>query len=316
MKTSIYKLSLMKTVLFIVLLQSVSLRAESVFFEQAEPQNLKVYVEQIIGTGTTYRNYKNTEELNRVSSWIKEQMQRFGIPCQFQTYAVEGKDYRNIICSLNTGAAEKYLIGAHCDVHGQQQGADDNASGVAGVVETARILAQEKNRLKKNIEFVFYTLEEPPFFKTEQMGSYRHAQSIKAQKKQIKGVYILEMIGFYDSALTQTYPLGLKWVYPAHANFIAVVSNLQSRTMGEDYCAAMSELDQLQCERLVAPAFVKGVDFSDHLNYWSVEIPAVMLTDTAFFRNKNYHTAQDTMKTLNFEKMSHVVDGLVYTLLK
>lgn len=302
----------LSTFLFSIFLSVSTWAAPSV--TTASTNNLKVYLEQIIGNDS-YRNYKNIEELQRVSAWIKEQMRLFGIPCQYQTYSVNGLGYRNVVCNLAAGHADKVIVGAHYDVFGEQQGADDNASGVAGVIEIARILAQQKSQLTQNIEFVFYTLQEPPFFKTEQMGSYIHAKSVQTQKDQIQGVYILDMIGYFDEKLVQDYPVGLKWVYPNHANYIAAVSNVQSYDLGAKYCEEMRTLNRLECQRLVAPSFVSGMEFSDHLNYWRFDIPAVMITDTAFFRNKNYHTEKDTLKTLNIGKMANVIDGLVNNLM-
>lgn len=280
----------------------------------ASSDNLKVYLEQIIGQ-QGHRNYKNSQELQRVSAWIKEQMRLFGIPCQYQNYSVNGLGYRNVVCTLTAGHADKVIVGAHYDVFGETQGADDNASGVAGVIETARILSQQKSQLPYNVEFVFYTLQEPPFFKTEYMGSFVHAKSIQTQKDHIRGVYILEMIGFFDENLVQEYPAGLKWVYPQHGNFIAAVSNLQSYDLGAKYCESMRILKRLECQRLVAPSFITGMEFSDHLNYWKLDIPAMMITDTGHFRNRYYHSAKDTLKTLNIAKMASVIDGLAYSLI-
>ncbi len=127
---------------------------------------------------------------------------------------------------------------------------------------------------------MFDSLEEPPFSKTEQMGSYVHAKSVQSQKDKIKGVYILEMIGFFSEQPIQSYPVGLKWIYPSHGNFIATVSNVSSRDLGAGYRAVMQQLDLLECQRLVAPSFANAFDFSDHLNYWEFDIPAVMITDT------------------------------------
>lgn len=217
---------------------------------------------------------------------------------------------------MNEGHSNKVIVGAHYDVYGEQDGADDNASGVAGTIEVARLLAQEKARLKQNIEFVFYTLEEPPFFRTEHMGSFIHAQSIYAQKNEIKGVYILEMIGYFDSNKVQKYPLGLKWFYPSPGNFIATVSNFQSRRMGREYCNAVNKQKVLECRKLVAPSFIKGVDFSDHLNYWQLDIPAMMITDTSFYCNYHYHTDGDRIEKLNVKKMADVVNGLAVMLLE
>ena len=148
------------------------------------------------------------------------------------------------------------------------------------------------------------------------MGSFIHAKSLEKQKENIQGIYILEMIGYFDSNLVQEYPMGLKWLYPSHGNFIATVGNLQSREMTADYCNAMKNLNQLQCERIIAPSFVQSMDFSDHLNYWSLGYPAMLITDTGSYRNKNYHTDQDRIETLDVGKMAQVVNGLVNTILK
>ena len=141
----------------------------------AEPQNLTVYMQQVLGGGDN-RNFKDVQELNRVSAWIREQMRLFGIPCQYQNYKVNDEPYRNVVCSLKNINTDKVIIGAHYDVFEDKSGADDNASGVAGVIETARILASERKRLKASVDFVFYTLEEPPYAGTEQMGSFIHAK--------------------------------------------------------------------------------------------------------------------------------------------
>lgn len=286
----------------------------SAYIQQASSDNFSVYLNQIIHP-KQYRHYQNIDELNRVSSWIKGQMQKFGIPCDYQNYQVEEQTYRNVVCELRVGAAKNVIVGAHYDVHEETDGADDNASGVAGVLETARILAAEKSRLKHNIEFVFYTLEEPPYFRTQDMGSAVHARAIEKYKDKIAGVYILEMIGYFSTQNIQEYPLGLGLMYPAHGNFIAAISNFNSSGLSRDYCDSMKKLNRLDCQRLVAPSFITGVDFSDHLNYWELGIPAVMITDTAFFRNKNYHTQGDKVSTLNLQKMAYVVDGVVTTIL-
>jgi hypothetical protein len=278
--------------------------------EKAQAESLKNYTKEIISDGGVYRNYKNTEELNRVSSWIKTQMNLFGIPCEYQNFQANNSNYRNVVCSLNVGKPKQVIVGAHYDVYGEQEGADDNASGVAGVIETARILAKEKQRLNHNIEFVYYTLEEPPYFKTDLMGSYIHAKSVSENKKNIAGVYVLEMIGYFDEDDTQTYPLGLGLFYPKHGNYIAAISNFSSRKLGKEYCKSMKILNRLECEKLVGPSFIQGVDYSDHANYWKFDIPAIMITDTSFFRNYHYHTTGDNLSILDFNKMAHVVDGL------
>lgn len=293
----------------------LSMAADKSLYQLAEPERLRGYLNNIIQP-QVFRNYQNTQELDRVATYIKQQVESFSVPCEFQNYQVEAKTYRNVICRLQTGNAQKVIIGAHYDVYGNFQGADDNASGVVGLIETARILAANKTELKNNVEFVFYTLEEPPYFRTEHMGSAVHARSIVKQKNQIQAVYILEMIGYFNHKNVQDYPTGLGLFYPKHGNFIGAISNFSSRRLGENYCDSMKALNRLDCQRLIAPSIVQGVDFSDHLNYWNLDIPAIMITDTAFFRNKHYHTVDDTIEKLNLNKMADVVNGLVYTVLE
>ncbi len=308
--------TILKRLMFIfVSCISICSYADSSMYRQADAYRLKDYLGNIVSP-TAFRNHQNIQELDRVAAYIKQRVEQFSIPCEYQPYQVSGKTYRNVICHLQTGNAQKVIIGAHYDVYGNFNGADDNASGVAGVIETARILAINKTRLKHNIDFVFYTLEEPPYFRTENMGSYVHAKSILNQKDQIRAVYILEMIGYFNHKQVQDYPSGLALFYPKHGNFIGAVSNLSSRNLSENYCDSMKSIQQLDCQRLIAPSFVQGVDFSDHLNYWNFEMPAIMITDTAFFRNKHYHTKDDTVEKLNFNKMAEVVNGLVYVLLE
>ncbi|NHB58403.1 M20/M25/M40 family metallo-hydrolase [Acinetobacter sp. 194] len=312
MRTKIFQLLIFS--LAFIACQFSTAASQNSKVQLADRSNLSFYLSQIVRP-KHYRNYQNIDELNRVSFWLKGQMEKFGIPCEFQNYLVNDAQYRNVICKLNVGTANTLIVGAHYDVHDETDGADDNASGVAGVIETAQILAKERNQLNHNVEFVFYTLEEPPFFRTDNMGSAVHVKSILNRKDQIKGVYILEMIGYFDRRNIQEYPVGLKWFYPDHGNFIGAVSNMSSSFLGTSYCDAMKKINRLDCQRLVAPSFITGVDFSDHLNYWNHGIPATMITDTAFFRNKNYHTHGDTIDTLNIDKMKDVVDGVVLSIL-
>ena len=278
--------------------------------KQAQSEHLELFIKQIISVDE-YRNFKNTNELNRVSAWLKEQMRLFGIPCQFQNYIVNSLSYRNVICNLNGKTKTKVVIGAHYDVFSNLYGADNNASGVAGVLETARLLALQKSKLKHNIEFVFYTLEEPPYFKTEHMGSYLHAKALKVQKQKVKGVMILDSIGYFDENLVQTYPTGLKWIYPRHGNFIAAIGHLASTGLTGDYCASMQRLNRLDCQRFVSPAFAQDMNFSGYLNYAKFNYSTMLITDTAHYRNPYYNTEQDTLDKLNLTKMTQVVNGLV-----
>jgi Zn-dependent M28 family amino/carboxypeptidase len=225
--------------------------------------------------------------------------------------------YENVIWSYNTQKTERVIIGAHYDVCGNQKGADDNASAVAGLLELARLVNELKPNLPYRIDFVAYSLEEPPNFRTQNMGSYIHAKSLIDNKVAIKSMLCLEMIGYFSDKLqSQDYPVGaMKLLYPTVGNFIAVVGNMDSHKLTGKVKKEMQKTGQLPVYSINAPAKIPGIDFSDHQNYWKFGIPAVMITDTAFFRNQNYHTENDTIETLDFVRMTEVVRGVYQALI-
>ena len=260
------------------------------------------------------RNAFNLVSLNRSADYIFQEFKKLSPHVEYQTFKVENQEYKNIICSLGPENGERIIVGAHYDVCGDQPGADDNASGVAGLLAIARLVHELKPALKYRLDFVAFALEEPPYFKTEAMGSAVHAKSLRAGGVKVKGMICLEMIGYYsDEKDSQRFPVAaLKAIYPNQANFISVVGNLGQGALVKhvkDYIKAGS---QIPVESLTAPAAVPGVDFSDHLNYWKYDYPAVMITNTSFYRNPNYHQATDTIDTLNFDKMAEVVKGLYW----
>ncbi len=170
-----------------------------------------------------YRNYQNIDMLNQVSGYIYKELNKYCDTVFFQEFNVNGQVYRNVIGSVNYKKEERIVIGAHYDVAGEQEGADDNASGICGVLELARLLYDES--LDYRVDFVAYTLEEPPFFGTENMGSYMHARSLHQKGIDLKGMICLEMIGYFDTtSKSQAYPVGLlKLFYGDRGDFITFV---------------------------------------------------------------------------------------------
>ena len=162
--------------------------AHTAAIKNAEPQNLTVYMEQLLGDGD-YRNFKDVRELNRVSSWIREQMRLFGIPCQYQNYKVNDEAYRNVVCSLKTAHAGKVIVGAHYDVFEQSPGADDNASGVSAVLQIARAFLASGQQPERNVIFAFWDGEEKGL-----LGSKYFVQTCPFVS-QIKGYLNFDMIG-------------------------------------------------------------------------------------------------------------------------
>lgn len=281
----------------------------------SDTARIKRDLERIVNTESP-RNFLNVETLNAVANYIKKEFQKSSSKVLEQEFEVESLIYKNIICSFGPSNAERIIIGAHYDVAGEQPGADDNGSGVAGLLELSRLL---KNQiLKYRIDLVAYALEEPPFFRTEQMGSYIHAKFLYDNKIPVKGMICLEMIGFFsDKENSQHYPIGLlKWFYGKYGDFITVVQKFRSGEFAREITQRLKESARIKIELFKGPRFLPGVDFSDHLNYWNFGFSAVMITDTAFYRNPNYHRISDTIETLDIPKIALVIDTLYEGLLR
>ena len=200
------------------------------------------------------------------------------------------------------------VIGAHYDVCGIQPGADDNASGVAGLLELAVLLGRDPS-LPAHFELVAYNLEEPPFFAGPQMGSAVHADALHKRGATLALMLSLEMIGYFrDERGSQSYPAPLlNLLYPSQANFIALVGRWDQRTVVKAFKASCVGTADIPVVSIAAPAALPAIDFSDHRNYWAHGYPALMVTDTSFLRNPNYHKATDSWDTLDYGRMAEVV---------
>jgi hypothetical protein len=193
-------------------------------FMKATQQNLYNHV-QFLTELRPYRNYRNLQSLQRVRDYIIREFQSYGLPTEEQTWVARGNEYANVIGVYNAHKSRRLIVGAHYDVCGDQPGADDNASAVAGLLETARMVAATQPDLDYRIDFVAYSLEEPPFYGTKDMGSYVHAKSLHDKKADVIGLINYEMIGYFsDEPHSQPYPSpALAKMYPHTANFIVVV---------------------------------------------------------------------------------------------
>ena len=269
------------------------------------------------------RSYEHLRNINLAAQYILDEFKTTGGEVKVQSYEVQGNTYKNIVVRFGPSSGPVMVIGAHYDSVGfaftdsngspgfspetHTPGADDNASGVAGLIELARLLGQAQQ--KRAIELVAYTLEEPPFFRTPQMGSARHAHSMRASNQEVEFMLSLEMIGYFtDVPGSQAYPVpGMKRLYPDRGNFIALVGKMSDFGATRRIKATMASATDLPVHSINAPPILQGVDFSDHLNYWNEGYPAFMITDTAFLRNANYHLAGDTYEKLDYERMAKVV---------
>ena len=277
--------------------------------KKSDPERLRRHV---VALSETFhpRDYTHPENLNRVADYIATEMKAAGAEIEMQDYEVGGETFRNVIGRFGAGKDKTIIIGAHYDSCGDTPGADDNASGVAGLLQLARLVGKDGSDCA--VELVAYTLEEPPFFRSPQMGSAIHAASVASRKDRIIGVIVLEMIGYFsDEPGSQAYPVGMmKAHYPDKGDFIAVVSKWNQGDLISDVKAGMKGTTDLPVYSFRGPASLQGIDFSDHRNYWPHDIPAVMITNTAFYRNGHYHTPQDTADKLDYARMGKVVVGV------
>lgn len=257
------------------------------------------------------RDEGHPENLDRVAAYLWQEFERANaVGLSEQPFASGGQTYHNVIASFGPRTNDVIVVGAHYDTAGALPGADDNASGVAGLIELAYLLGRTPPTAR--VELVAFALEEPPHFRSPSMGSAVHAAALRAQGFAVRAMLSLEMIGYFsDQPDSQLYPVSaLKAFYPSQGNFIAVVGKMDQGRMVRRVKRAMMEASPLPVYSINAPRSIPGVDFSDHLNYWNEGYDALMITDTAFHRNPHYHTSADTPDTLDYERMALVVQGV------
>ena len=267
-----------------------------------------------------YRNSQNLKSLEIISDHIQSEFEKIGLLTEEQEWIVKGNSYRNIIASYNPQKTKRLIIGAHYDVAGNQPGADDNASAVAGLLETARLIQENKPEIDYRIDFIAYCLEEPPYFGTHDMGSFVHAKSLWELNVDVIGMICYEMIGYFskqgilDEYKSETTELAKG--YPDNGEYIVVVGNEDYKDFNEKVHRLMADDSGIDVQLANLPPYHRWAGMSDHMNYWKFSYPALMINDTAFLRNPHYHKRSDTIDTLNFEKMSEVVNSTYNAVVK
>lgn len=278
--------------------------------KSADPQRMREFV-RTLSVDHHPRNAANPGNQEKTMQLIEQHFSTVaGGKVTRQPYQIGSDTFANVSLLLGDSQAPRIVVGAHYDSCFLTPGADDNASGVAGLIELAYLLHQQAPE-GVAIELVAYNTEEPPFFGGEDMGSWHHATSMKENKVDLKAVIVLEMIGYFsDEEDSQGLPIAiLHAIYPSTGNFIAVIGNFESVPLTVLVEKAMRNgSDELPVHSLNAPQNMLGIDLSDHRNYWKHGFPAVMVTDTAFNRNENYHRPTDTWDTLDYDRMAIVAD--------
>lgn len=277
--------------------------------------NLKLHVYKLsheIGK----RDIVNYWNLEKAKIYICEQFESYGYKVRFEHYVVNGREISNII-AVKGGVkcpSEIVVLGAHYDSY-CGPGADDNASGVAGLLELARLFKDQAT--DRTIKFIAFDSEEKPHFGTESMGSRVYAKGAKESNKNITAVVIFDSIGYYSAEpRSQKYPPVLKHFYPHTGNFVKVVSDFNSYALAKEVIKHFKKHSDFPMRSVTGFRFIYGINLSDHGSFWKEGYKAIHVTDTAVFRNPTYHKEDDTWDTLDYGSMSEVVKGFYFVLMR
>ncbi|HEY3130706.1 MAG TPA: M28 family peptidase [Acidobacteriota bacterium] len=282
--------------------------------EQEIREHLRSHVQALAGD-IGERNLFEYRALKASVDYIQKVLQDQGYNVGEQEYQVKELTVKNIDAQCpGTGKPEKIIIvGAHYDSVYGCPGANDNATGVAALLEIARLI--KGRNLPRSVRFVAFVNEEPPFFQTSEMGSWVYAQRCRQRSENIVGMLSLETIGCYlDFPGSQIYPFPFSLFYPNRGNFIGFVGNTASRDLVRRTIRTFRRETKFPSEGVAAPGIIPGIGWSDHWAFWKQGYPAVMITDTALYRYRYYHTNNDTPDKIDYDRMARVVAGLMIVL--
>jgi Zn-dependent M28 family amino/carboxypeptidase len=253
--------------------------------------------------------FAGQEHLAAVESFVEQELESYGLNVESDFFRYQQKAFRNIVARYGSEREGPLIIvGAHLDSVAGTPGADDNASGVAVLLEAARQIS--RYRISSQVLFCAFNLEE-----LNMIGSTALARKLKAAGVKIQAMISLEMVGYTDSRPgSQKLPVGLSGLYPDHGDFIGVIGNWKSNALLRRFSALMRQARDLQVETLSVPGkgmLIPATRLSDHAPFWDLGFPALMLTDTAFYRNPHYHCPTDTPDRLNLEFMARICEGVV-----
>jgi Zn-dependent M28 family amino/carboxypeptidase len=273
-------------------------------------ERLRTHVEELAGH-IGERHTGRPGALRDAADYVRAALGGLGLETGSQAYKAGGMTVENIDAEIRGGAKarEIVVVGAHYDTVPGSPGADDNASGVAALIEIGRAIRNRTEGL--GVRLAAFVNEEPPFFHTEDMGSFRYAARCRERGERVAGMFCLESMGYYsDAPGSQEYPPLFRLLYPDRGNFIAFVGNTASRSLVRDSIHTFRRTTAFPSEGIAAPSLVTGVDFSDQWGFWEHGYPAVMITDTPIFRNPHYHGPSDTPEHVDYGRLARVTGGL------
>jgi aminopeptidase-like protein len=278
--------------------------------EKVLAKELKQHVEYLshhIGE----RNLWNYDSLNAAATYIDTVFNKYTCKVNRQNFEVLDKSVCNIeaVFEGTTAAQEIIVVGAHYDTCIGSPGANDNGSGVAALLSMARLL--EQKNFERTLKLVAFVNEEPPFFQSDEMGSYVYAKQARKNREKIEAMFSLETIGYYSNEKgSQKYPIPFSLFYPDQGNFIAFVSNLESAKLLKKSIKLFREHTLFPSEGAAAAQWIPGIAWSDQWAFWKMAYPAIMVTDTAPFRYPHYHLSTDLLQYIDFECLARVTHGL------
>lgn len=275
-----------------------------------DPRQLRRTLKAIVGERSPFSSQRH---LTAVESFVEKELASYKLKVESDYFSYRGRNFRNIVARSGFQRSSSLVIlGAHLDSVPGSPGADDNASGVAVLLEAARLLAGARVRLQ--ILFCVFNLEE-----LNMIGSSYFAKKLKAAGAKIEAMISLEMVGYTDTRPgSQKYPFGLSAFYPDRGDFIGVIGNWNSASLLRRFSRQMREIQGLPVETLSVPGnggLIPAVRLSDHSPFWDAGYPALMVTDTSFFRNPHYHGSTDTLETLNLDFMAKICQGVIRAVL-
>jgi len=280
--------------------------------EKATAARLRGHLQAI---GNKPHNTDHYDELEKSARYIEDQLKVLGYQPVPQVYEADGRQVRNIEVVIEPASANAgtgtIVVGAHYDSCEGAPGANDNGSGTAAVIELARLLTDLRNKTPARIRLVLFVNEEPPYFQEPDMGSLRYARMLAERREPVIGMLSLETIGWFrDEPGSQHYPFPLGLLYPDRGDFIAFVAMTSSRDLMQALIGSFRKHTQFPSVGGVAPGFVPGIDWSDHWAFEEFRYPAVMITDTAYFRYPHYHKTTDTPDKVDVDKLARITHGI------
>ena len=270
-------------------------------------------IAHVVAVASEEHNVDHPEALERSARYIEKVLSELGYEVSRQEFETAGSKVRNLEVAIGGDSADARIVvvGAHYDSVAGAVGANDNGSGVAALLELARLLKALQPPKGSELRLVFYVNEEKPYARTEKMGSLVHADALAKAGKRVLAMISLETIGCYsDAPGSQRYPFPLSVFYPSTGDFVAFVGNLRSRGLVRSTVASFRVYTAFPSEGGALPDFIDDAARSDHWSYWRHGWPALMVTDTAPFRYPHYHTQEDTPEKVNYDRLARVVKGL------